>query len=68
MALLVAASLMSTAPFVLPTGAPSNALVIGETRGFQFGMAIRVGLVMAVLTAVILTLYGMYFIPRVLGV
>jgi sodium-dependent dicarboxylate transporter 2/3/5 len=68
MALLVAASLMSTAPFVLPTGAPSNALVIGETRGFQFGMAIRVGLVMAALTVVILTLYGMYFIPRVLGV
>lgn len=67
MALLVSASLMSTAPFVLPTGAPSNALVIGETRGFQFGMAVRVGLVMAVLTATILTLAGIYFIPRVLG-
>jgi sodium-dependent dicarboxylate transporter 2/3/5 len=67
MALLVSASLMSTAPFILPTGAPSNALVIGETRGFQFGMAVRVGLVMALLTAAILTLHGMYFIPRVLG-
>mgnify|MGYP001809566051 CR=1 FL=1 len=67
LALLISASLMSTAPFVLPTGAPSNALVIGETRGFQFGMAIRVGFVMAVLTACILTLFGMYVIPRVLG-
>jgi solute carrier family 13 (sodium-dependent dicarboxylate transporter), member 2/3/5 len=67
LALLISASLMSTAPFVLPTGAPSNALVIGETRGFQFGMAIRVGFVMAVLTACILTVFGMYFIPRVLG-
>lgn len=67
LALLVSASLVSTAPFILPTGAPSNALVIGETRGFQFDMAIRVGFVMSMLTAVILTLYGMYFIPLVLG-
>ncbi len=67
LALLISASLVSTAPFILPTGAPSNALVIGETRGFQFDMAIRVGFVMAMLTAVILTLYGMYFIPLVLG-
>jgi len=67
MALLTAASLMSTATFVLPTGAPSNAIVIGETRGFQFDMAISCGLVMSVLTAAILTVYGMYVIPFVLG-
>lgn len=67
LALLTAASLMSTATFILPTGAPSNAIVIGETRGFQFDMAIQIGLVMALSTAAILTLFGMYVIPRVLG-
>lgn len=67
LALLIAASLMSSAPFILPTGAPSNAIVIGETRGFQFDMAVSMGLVMALLTAAILTVYGMFFIPRVLG-
>lgn len=67
MPLLVAVSLMSTAPFVLPTGAPSNALVIGETRGFQYDIALKLGLMMMLLSGIVMTLFGMYFIPRVLG-
>lgn len=67
MALLISASLVSTAPFILPTGAPSNALVIGEVRGFQFDMAIRVGIVMMLITSAVLTIYGMYFVPWILG-
>jgi sodium-dependent dicarboxylate transporter 2/3/5 len=43
-AALAAVSLMSTVPFMSPTGAPSNAAVLGETRGVDDLLIVRLGL------------------------
>lgn len=66
-AALVGVSLMSTVPFMSPTGAPSNAVVLGETRGVDYLLIVRLGLGLALLTAFALTMASLHVFPRVLG-
>ena len=66
-AALVGVSLMSTVPFMSPTGAPSNAVVIGETRGLDYLLVVRLGLGLELLTAFALTMASLHIFPRVLG-
>lgn len=67
-AALVAVSLMSTVPFMSPTGAPSNAVVVGETRGIDYLLVVKLGLGLDLLTAFVLTMASLHVFPRVLGV
>jgi sodium-dependent dicarboxylate transporter 2/3/5 len=66
-AALAAVSLMSTVPFMSPTGAPSNAVVLGETRGVDYLLIVRLGLGLELFTAFALTIASLYVFPRVLG-
>ncbi len=66
-AALVGVSLMSTVPFMSPTGAPSNAVVLGETRGVDYLLIVRLGLGLELLTAFALTMAALHVFPRVLG-
>lgn len=66
-AALVAVSLMSTVPFISPTGAPSNAVVVGETRGLEYLLVVRLGLVLELATAAALTAAALHVFPAVLG-
>jgi sodium-dependent dicarboxylate transporter 2/3/5 len=67
-AALVGVSLMSTVPFMSPTGAPSNAVVLGETRGIDYLLLVRLGLGLELFTAFALTMASLHVFPRVLGV
>ncbi|WP_439576905.1 SLC13 family permease [Elioraea sp.] len=66
-AALVGVSLMSTVPFMSPTGAPSNAVVLGETRGIDYLLIVRLGLGLELFTAFALTMASLHVFPRVLG-
>jgi sodium-dependent dicarboxylate transporter 2/3/5 len=66
-AALAAVSLMSTVPFMSPTGAPSNAVVLGETRGVDYLLIVRLGLGLELFTAFALTIASLCVFPRVLG-
>ena len=67
-AALVAVSLMSTVPFMSPTGAPSNAVVLGETRSIDYLLIVRLGLGLELFTACALTMASLHLFPPVLGV
>jgi hypothetical protein len=58
---------MSTVPFMSPTGAPSNAVVVGETRGIDYLLVVRLGFGLELLTAFALTMASLHVYPRVLG-
>jgi sodium-dependent dicarboxylate transporter 2/3/5 len=60
---LILVSLASTAGYMTPMATPANALVVGEVRGIQLGRLVVLGLVLDVIVAAVLALWGVAVMP-----
>ncbi len=64
--LLTAVGMASSCDFALPAGTPPNAIVFGSGR-IRLPTMMRMGLVLDVAAVLLLTLYGLTWLPLVLG-